>query len=128
MKRFVAILTTAVLVLAMSAGPAFAYTCSGDACCTGPGCAPTATPSCQPAFIPACPMTGGGQAVTNTGCMHGDRHEPLSTTIVQADEGPVAVSVSAVAFPGARLLAALHCEGFAPDARGAPHLTTVIRI
>jgi hypothetical protein len=73
-------------------------------------------------------MTGGGQAFTNTGCMHGDKLEPFGATSAQADEAPVALCVSAVAVPGARLLAALHCDVFAPDARGAPHLTTVIRI
>lgn len=128
MKRLVAIVTTALLVLAMSAGTAFAYSCSGDACCTGSGCAPAASPSCEPSVVPACPMAGGGQAVGNTGCMHGEQHEPFGATSAQTDEAPVALSASAVAVPGARLLAALHCEGFAPDARGAPHLTTVIRI
>ncbi len=128
MKRLVAILTTALLVLAMSAGPAFAYSCSGDACCTGAGCAPKASPSCEPSIVPACPMAGGGRAVSNAGCMHGGEHEPYGATSARADAAPAALSVSAVAVPGARLLAALHCEGFAPDARGAPHLTTVIRI
>jgi hypothetical protein len=73
-------------------------------------------------------MAGGGRAVSATGCMHGGDREPFGATSAQAAAAPVALGVSAVTVPGAPLLAALHCEGFAPDARGAPHLTTVIRI
>ncbi len=128
MKRFVAIVTVAVLVFASSAGTAFAYSCTGDRCCSGAACAPTPTPECGPTAVPDCPMTNGGQTARNAGCMHGVQRQPLGATSASADQSFAAVCVSAAPLLGVRLLGPLTRAPFAPDARGAPHLTSVIRI
>jgi hypothetical protein len=126
LRRFVAIATIALLVFAMSAGTAFAYSCTGDACCTGSMCAPTAIPTCGPAALAACPMSVG-QAIHSAGCMHGDEAQPLGATSVQAGQDFAAVCVTAIPVPGVRSLTGPSRSAFVPDARGAPHLTSVMR-
>jgi hypothetical protein len=123
MKRFVAIVTTAVLVLAMSAGSAFAYSCVGGACCG----MPAAAPSCAPAASAACPMDGG-VVMQHSACVRSDTGQPLGATSVQSPHDVAAVCVTAVQAPCARVLGALPASAFARDARGAPHLTSVLRI
>ena len=126
MKRFVAIVTIAVLVFATSAGTAFAYSCTGDACCTGSMCAPTSTPTCGPAVSAGCPMSVG-QTVHSSGCMHPQEHQPLRATADQAAHDFAAVSVPLVRVPGIGLLSGQGRAAFVPDARGAPHLISVMR-
>jgi hypothetical protein len=123
MKRFVAIVTIAVLILAMTAGSAFAYSCAGNVCCG----MPATVPSCAPATSAACPM-GGGSVMQHSACERGDASQPLRATSVQSPHDLAAVCVAVVRAPRAGVLSALLTPAFAPDARGAPHLTSVLRI
>lgn len=126
MKRFVTIVTIAALVFATSAGTAFAYSCTADVCCAGSMCAPASTPTCGPTASAACPMPVG-QTVHRSGCMHPQEHQPLRATADQAVHEYAAVSVSAVRVPGIGPLAGRGRAAFVPDARGAPHLISVMR-
>jgi hypothetical protein len=127
MKRFVAIVTIAVLVLAMSAGSAFAYSCVGNACCSIPATAPGSASACAPAASAACPMDAG-TVMQHSACVRGDAGRPLGATSVQTPDEVPAVCVAAVSVPRSHALGALPASAFAPDARGAPHLTSVLRI
>jgi len=87
-----------------------------------------ATPACGPSVITVCPMARGGQVARNAGCMRHDERPPLGSASIQAGRDSAAVSLSAFPVPSVSVLQLLPHDVFAPDARGAPHLTTVIRI
>jgi hypothetical protein len=59
--------------------------------------------------------------------MHAQEHQPLGATSDQAAHDSAAVSVSAVHVPAISVLAGQGRAAFAPDARGAPHLISVMR-
>ena len=119
MKRLAAILTIAVVVLAMTAGPAFASACAGASCGPKMACEQSATLTCPmntgvPYANAGCghPMDRGSRDVASTQPApdHGLVHAPLVGVFVRP-----AVPMAPATFP---LI----------DARGAPHLTSVIRI
>jgi hypothetical protein len=118
MRRIAAIITIAVVVLAMTAGPAFASACVATEC--GPAMA------CSLVASPTCPMRTGAPMV-QTSCPqpmdHGTREavsvQPTPPASMVGTAFQAAASPATLAGSGAPLLA---------DARGAPHLTAVIRI
>lgn len=116
MRRFASICAIVIVVLAMTAGSAFAAGC---------GSAPCSSTSCAVKLVSDCPMQGA-TAIAST-CQHAGHQAPADVTSPQrvADPGVAAV----VAIPVPRLaIAAATADGLKADARGAPHLTAVIRI
>jgi len=117
LRRFVAILTIVLLVLAMSAGTAFASVCTGSACDGAMLCAPTTSMSC--------PM-GGGQSMQHSSCDHTAQQVRDATPTEPGHDIYVTVAPAPVV-PTAGFLGGLPVRFHAPDARGAPHLSVVIR-
>jgi hypothetical protein len=122
LKRFVVMFAVVALVFAVSAGPAFASAC---ACAD---CALSRMP-CSVAPVAACTMP-----MVHTACVSSS---PCGTTVDRAlhestaaetgfQHGAVAQAVVVQAVPAARACALL-CIVTA-DARGAPHLTALLRI
>lgn len=119
MKRFAAIVTIVVVVLAMSAGTAFASVCAGGTCAS-------ITMVCSEAGTASCPM--GVTQMLHSSCAHPmDRgsHDGVAST--QTVDQAVVSSFFAQPAAGP-VLRALVPASAAVDARGAPHLTSVIRI
>jgi hypothetical protein len=112
-------LTIVVVVLAMSAGPAMASVCAGADC--GPAMV------CDRAFTPDCPMVSGAFM------SHGDCEHPAERGAIVGlshQAGPE-FGLAGAALPGVVTPpAAIMSVSASPlaDARGAPHLTSVIRI
>lgn len=73
-------------------------------------------------------MTDGGQVASSAGCTHGEESLSLRATPASGDQGFVALRVASVAPSLRALLGVFTRVEFTPDARGAPHLTSVIRI
>ena len=117
MRRFVAILTIVLLVLAMTAGTAFANVCSGSACDGAMLCAPTTSMSC--------PM-GTGQSMQHSSCDH-TAAQLREATPTEPGHPIYVTSVQALTIASVRLLGSLPSATHAPDARGAPHLSAVSR-
>jgi len=117
LRRFVAILTIALLVLAMTAGTAFANVCSGSACDGAMLCAPTSSVSC--------PMDAG-QSMRHSSCDH-TAEQLREATPTQLGHPIYVTFVQALSIPSVRLLGGLSSATHAPDARGAPHLSAVSR-
>ena len=119
MKRFAAIVTIAVVVLAMTAGPAMASVCAGSQC--------GEAMVCDQAYTPQCPRQNGA-VMAHGDCGHSaDR---TVTGVVSNQAGPDFGLVGAP-LPGALVppTAALGVGAFPlADARGAPHLTSILRI
>ncbi len=120
MKRFAAIVTIAVVVLAMSAGTAFASVCVGSAC--------GRSMVCSLATTAACPMENGA-LMSHSSC----DHQPGSGIRDVVAPQPQGSEYALVVVTPGPVLAPLALSGvssalLAPDARGAPHLTSVIRI
>lgn len=118
LKRLLSILTIAVVVLAVTAGPAFASVCAGTMCGEVMLCSPTTTS--------ACPMESG--PMMHSLCTHGADHG--SHDVVVTSPAPQHGLPSTPLEGTAQGTATLLRSGLCPlaDARGAPHLTTVIRI
>jgi hypothetical protein len=114
-KRLLVISLLVVVVLAMTVGTAFASTCGGS--CTN-------AMACKGALSRTCPM--GAPAALGASCAHPDQQQVREASVPQPPAGASAVSVTAdhavptSCGPAPTLLA--------PDARGAPHLTSVLRI
>jgi hypothetical protein len=119
MKRFVAIVTIAVLVLAMTAGTAFASVCVGTACGDVMVCAPTTSVSC--------PMDNG-PSMAHSSCDHTAQVQSRDATPTDTGHATYMAVVHATPIPAAHLLGRLSLGARASDARGAPHLTAVLRI
>ena len=119
MKRFAAIVMIVVVVLAMSVGTAFASVCVGGSC-DGRMLCPTG------ASI-SCPMADGG-AMLHSSCDH--RADVSAKDAVSAAAGAdhYAVTSALYATPVPCALSGASSALIVQDARGAPHLTTVIRI
>jgi hypothetical protein len=119
LRRFLSIITIAVVVLAVTAGPAFASVCAGNMC--------GEVMVCTPVTSTACPMESGTPMMHSL-CNHTADHG--SRDVVSVPTGTDGVPAVA-ALPGSVIRpqapigvgTSLHA-----DARGAPHLTSVIRI
>ena len=61
-------------------------------------------------------------------CTRGDKDQPLGATSAQSPHDLGAVCVLGTSVPRSHTLGVLPASVFAPDARGAPHLTSVLRI
>ncbi|HEY5277695.1 MAG TPA: hypothetical protein VIK38_14400 [Coriobacteriia bacterium] len=120
MKRLVSIVTLVVVVLAFSAGPAFTSVCSGSDC--GPAMV------CEMAATPACPMLNGAPLIHGT-CGHPMGGADQDAASVPTGHHEPVLAVAPLAGSTVRLSTA-PCAWVLPlaDARGAPHLTAVIRI
>lgn len=119
MKRFAVIVTIAVVVLAMTAGPAMASVCAASQC--------GEAMVCDQVYTPQCPMQSGS-VMTHGACGH--TADQSTSGVVSNQTGPdfglVGASLPAALVPPT---AALGVSAFPlVDARGAPHLTSVIRI
>jgi hypothetical protein len=69
-----------------------------------------------------------GTVMQHSACVRGDKSQPLGATSVQSPHDLGAVCVAGASVPSSHTLGALPASAFAPDARGAPHLTSVLRI
>jgi hypothetical protein len=117
-RRFAAIVTIAAVVLAMTAGPAFASACAATGC--GPAMA------CSQLASPTCPMRTGAPTA-HTSCPQPMDHGTRDAVSVQPAR---ATGLAGTPFQAATD-PVTHIGCSAPlfaDARGAPHLTAVIRI
>ena len=119
MKRFVAIVTIALLVLAMTAGTAFATVCVGTACGDVMVCAPTTSVSC--------PMDNG-QSMRHSSCDHTAQVQSRDAMPTDPGHATFMAAVQATPIPAPNLIGRLLPGAHASDARGAPHLTAVLRI
>ena len=119
MKRFAAIVTIAVVVLTLGVGPAFASVCTAVAC--GPAMA------CPQAASVNCPMTSGAP-VARGACGHPMDHG--SRDVVSSPTAPdrvLAVTpMSGLAAPDVAVLGVRALP--LVDARGAPHMSAVLRL
>lgn len=119
MKRFAAIATIALVVLTLGVGPAFASVCTAVAC--GP------TMACPQAASPACPMKTGAP-VARGACGHPMDHgsRDVVSNTATPDHGLAVTPISGVIPPA---VAVLTSAAFPlADARGAPHMTAVLRL
>jgi len=121
MKRFAAIVTIAVVIFTMSVGTAFASVCAMGETCGGEVMA------CEMSAPAACPM-GGGQVMTHGGCDHSTDGVARDSVSLQPVHEKAAIATSLVVVPTVPVLRGFVAATAAPDARGAPHLTAVIRI
>ena len=119
MKRFIITLAIATIVLANTAGPAFAAVCMATRCVESNPCLPE-----KPA---TCPMEESVPSATHSKCSPPVTDRIRATVPVQPATDDVAILPSAPFVPhGAK--AGVYVASFhAPDARGAPHLTAVMR-
>jgi len=118
-KRFASILTIAIVILAITAGPAFAAVCAGAQCAPMMVCATSSTPSC--------PMKSDAPTARSS-CAH--PMEKATGDAVQSKAGfehaPAVVPARGIVVrPATSGRVATHSVA---DARGAPHMTSVIRI
>jgi hypothetical protein len=115
-KRLLVISLLVVVVLAMTVSTAFASTC-------GSGC--TSAMACNVTLSGACPMSA--PSALSPSCSHPDQRQGREASALQHQQpGATAVTVtSGFAAPPTCKFAS---TPLAPDARGAPHLTAVIRI
>jgi hypothetical protein len=114
-KRLLVISLLVVVVLAMTVGTAFASTC-------GAGC--TDAMACRGAVSGACPMNA--PSALSASCAHTDQRQAREASVPQPPAGASALSLTAELAPPT--LCSVAPQAPAPDARGAPHLTSVIRI
>lgn len=118
MKRVVTIVTLACLMVAMTAGFAFATVCTNGACGDSMACVPIAAP--------ICPMDSD-QAMRHTSCDHENQAQQRETVSAAPMHVHAALPARALAIPPACALRGLSSTSHVPDARGAPHLGMVIR-
>jgi hypothetical protein len=83
--------------------------------------------SCPPKTSVSCPVDGG-QPMLHSTCNHTVRAQSRDATPTEPGHGIFVAAVHATVVPPAHLLASLPQEVQATDARGAPHLSVVIRI
>ena len=117
-KRVATIFATTVLVLVMTTGSAFALSCTSASCAK--------SMSCSSAVAMPCPMQGA-MAMLQSICDHDAQRLPGDVATTQRVADPVALAGTTAP---AVTLATLAAPAAPPplDARGAPHLTAVIRI
>jgi hypothetical protein len=120
MRRFAAVATTVLLVLAMTVGTAYANVCIGSACGDAMLRPSVASESC---------LTDAGQSTRHFSCNHTVQAEPRdNATLAQSGHDTFVSAARATVVPPALSLVGLPREVQASDARGAPHLSVVIRI
>lgn len=119
MKRFAVIVTLACLIVAMTTGTAFARVCVDRACNDPMVCAPDTTI--------VCPMKSG-PTMQHGGCDHRTQSQAREAVSVDHGQHLAALPAEPLSIASAQALLGQERSAFAPDARGAPHLTTVIRI
>lgn len=122
LKRLAAIVIVTALILTMSAGTAFAAACSSGMPCEKQ----TKMPCCSERTYTCADMAGQGTVLHST-CEH-ETDRDVKDAVTAQPIPPVAVAGESLP-----VAAPLHRLGFthgllACDARGAPHLTSVIRI
>jgi hypothetical protein len=117
-KRLAAIVTIAVVVLAMTAGPAFASVCAATDC--------GVSMTCSLAASPLCPMRTGAP-ILGAACPQPMDHGVREAVPVQPTPPAALAATPLQAVAGTAALAGSAATPLA-DARGAPHLTAVIRI
>lgn len=120
MKRFAAIVTIVVVVLAMSAGTAFASVCAGGTC-------DRQLMVCPDTGSMACPMNAGA-TMAHSECGHPIDRGARDVVSAQTATDHAVVSTPLAVVPAGFSVGSLAPLALAADARGAPHLTTVIRI
>jgi hypothetical protein len=119
LKRFALIVTIAVVVLAIGVGPAFASVCAAVAC--------SPATMCPVGSSAACPMKTGApvaRAVCGQPMDHGLRDAVSSHTA--PDRGLTVALLPGAPVAPAAIVGAVTTP--LADARGAPHLSAVIRI
>jgi hypothetical protein len=119
LKRFAAIVTIVVVVLAMSAGTAFANVCASGAC-------DGRMTVCSETASTACPMDGGVATVGHTSCEH--TTDRTTGDVASGQTAEHAVASAPLTLPAVAASGGPASVSPATDARGAPHLTAVIRI
>jgi hypothetical protein len=120
-KRLAAIIVIVTLVLAVTAGPAFASACPCGACADSTmSCSVAAALSCQT------PMSSSSTALGS--CDSRSERIAREGTVVEPGSEHVAVASALTARIAPAAYAAPAPASIAPDARGAPHLTAVLRI
>jgi hypothetical protein len=119
LRRFAVIATIALVVLTLGVGPAFASVCTAVAC--GPAMA------CPQAASPACPMKTGAP-VARGACGHPMDHgsRDVVSSTPTPDRGLAVAPIPGLVVPAVAVLS----SGAFPlaDARGAPHMTAVLRL
>src|ERR1035437_5616048 len=117
-KRVATIFATTVLVLVMTTGSAFALTCTSASC--------SMAMSCESAVAAKCPMQGA-MTMLQSNCDHPSTRPPGDVATTQRAFDPLTL---ATAITPAIVTANGAVQAGPPpqDARGAPHLTAVIRI
>lgn len=118
MKRIAVIVTLACLIVAMTTGTAFARGCAGDSCGGAMVCAPDVAQTC--------PMADG-PTMQHSLCDHEAETQARESTTAGPGHAPAALSVEALVIRPVLDFAGPHLSQRAPDARGAPHLSAVMR-
>ena len=118
MKRIAVIVTLACLVVAMTTGSAFVRACADDACGDSMVCAP--------GIVQTCPM-GDGETMQHSACDHGPQAQAHEAVSADPGHAPAALPAQALITRPVLELRGLFRSPRAPDARGAPHLSAVIR-
>lgn len=118
MKRIALIVTLSFLVVAMTTGSAFARACADDVCGDSMVCAP--------GIVQTCPM-GDGQTMQHAQCDHEAEAQSRDAVSASPDRTPAALPVQAAIVRPVLELKGLFRSSRAPDARGAPHLSAVMR-
>jgi hypothetical protein len=119
-KRIAAIMVVAALILTMSVGTAYAAACAGMVCSPSGMAKPMMG-------VAVCPEMAGQNAVMHTTCDHRTGHDTKEAVAVQPSASDAMVAYGLPVPPAVRSLRAERVS-VSGDARGAPHLTSVIRI
>lgn len=120
LKRIAAIVVITALILTMSVGSAYAAACVGMVCSPSSVAHPMMPTS-------ACPEMGGETAVMHGVCDH-HGGSSASTAVAVQPAMSEAVAAQGVPAPLATRQVRAPRASVSGDARGAPHLTSVIRI
>jgi len=124
MKRIASIVTLACLVVLLTTGSAFARVeCGGCGCADRPV---AASAGCATQLTSACAM-GDGQTMKHSGCGHETTAQQSEVVPAAQNHLQAAVVVEPVVVRPSSLLGGLFSSLRAPDARGAPHLSAVMR-
>lgn len=123
MKRFAAIVTIACLVVVMTTGSAFARSCNGCGCSDLAG---AAAPGCSTGFTSACDM-GAEQTMRSSDCGHETTARSQEVVSPEKSHPHAAAVAGPVVLRPVLLLGRIFGSLHAPDARGAPHMSAVMR-
>ncbi|HEY5549013.1 MAG TPA: hypothetical protein VIL17_05410 [Coriobacteriia bacterium] len=124
MKRFAVIVTLSFLVVFMTTGSAFALVCNGCGCSDSRN---AATTSCAASRSTGSCAMGDGQTMQQSSCGHDTQAQSRESVSVEPSHSPAAVVVGPIVLRPALILQGLVRSHYAPDARGAPHLSAVMR-